>query len=116
MADSDSVLQDLPRVIMGYLEARNDGDIDAALQGFALDAAVVDEAKTHTGTDEIRSWMSQSASEYTYTVTPVAFVKGDGDQYDLLQHLEGNFPGGQVDLHFRFTLGDGLIERLAIEP
>jgi hypothetical protein len=33
----------------------------------------------------------------------------------VTHHLEGNFPGGQVDLHFRFTLRDGAIADLVIE-
>jgi hypothetical protein len=116
MADSDPFLQDLPRVITGYLDARREGDLEAALGGFALDATVIDEGMTHEGRERIRSWMSRSATEYTYTVEPVALVRADHDQYDLLQHLEGNFPGGKVDLHFRFTLREGSIERLVIEP
>ncbi len=116
MADSDAVLQSLPRVITGYLDARRKGDLEAALRGFALDATVIDEGRTHAGTEEIRSWMSRSATEYTYTVEPVALVRANHEQYDVLQHLEGNFPGGQVDLHFRFTLRQGSIERLVIEP
>jgi hypothetical protein len=38
------------------------------------------------------------------------------DRYDVTHHLEGNFPGGTVDLHFRFTLRNGKITRLVIEP
>ena len=40
----------------------------------------------------------------------------DVDHYDVTHHLEGNFPGGQVDLHYRFALSDGVIARLVIEP
>lgn len=116
MADSDSFLQKLPRVITSYLDARREGDLEASLRGFALDATVVDEGTTYEGIERIRSWMSQSATEYTYTVEPVALVRANDDEYDVLQHLEGNFPGGQVDLHFRFTLREGSIERLVIEP
>jgi hypothetical protein len=107
MADSDAFLQNLPKVITGNLEARREGDLEAALRGFALDATVVDEGMTHEGMEVIRSWMSRSATEYTYTVEPVALVRTNHDQYDVLQHLEGNFPGGQIDLHFRFTLREG---------
>ena len=35
---------------------------------------------------------------------------------DVGQHLEGDFPGGVVDLHFRFTLDGASISRLVIEP
>jgi hypothetical protein len=33
-----------------------------------------------------------------------------------MQHLEGDFPGGVADLHFRFALDGALISRLVIEP
>jgi len=32
------------------------------------------------------------------------------------QHLEGDFPGGEVDLHYRFTLSGASIGGLVIEP
>ena len=38
------------------------------------------------------------------------------DRYDVTHHLKGNFPGGTADLHFRFTLRNGKIGRLVIEP
>ena len=37
------------------------------------------------------------------------------NRYDVTHHLAGNFPGGQVDLHFLFTLNDQKIARLVIE-
>ncbi|MFK0263624.1 hypothetical protein ACIQU1_20125 [Streptomyces angustmyceticus] len=40
----------------------------------------------------------------------------DATRYIATQHLEGNFPGGSIDLRYQFTLRDGLIERLVIEP
>jgi hypothetical protein len=42
--------------------------------------------------------------------------KLDNDHYDVAHHLEGNFPGGKADLHFRFTLRNGKIIQLVIEP
>jgi hypothetical protein len=44
-----------------------------------------------------------------------SILPGD-DRYDVLHHLEGNFPGGTADLRFRFTLRNGKIARLVIEP
>jgi hypothetical protein len=34
----------------------------------------------------------------------------------LRDHLEGNFPGGQVDLRYRFELDGGRIHSLHIAP
>ena len=39
-----------------------------------------------------------------------------GTTVDVEQHLEGDFPGGVADLHYRFTLDGALIDRLVIEP
>ncbi|MER5654946.1 hypothetical protein ABT076_18240 [Streptomyces sp. NPDC002131] len=54
------------------------------------------------------------ASEYTYTTELTAAHRTDATHVTATHHLEGDFPGGQVDLRFRFTLRDGLIERLVI--
>ncbi len=43
-------------------------------------------------------------------------AKLDDDHYHVTHHLEGDFPGGEVDLHFRFTLRDDAIAALVIEP
>ncbi|MBT2235487.1 nuclear transport factor 2 family protein [Nonomuraea sp. NEAU-A123] len=108
----------LPGTITAYLTAHRDRVIAAQLGLFAADATVVDEGHTHAGSSAIAAWMSHSASAYTYTITPIAAEQsgeGEGD-YSVTQHLAGDFPGGTVDLRFRFTLRDGLIQRLVIEP
>lgn len=43
-------------------------------------------------------------SEFTYTIQMTGSTKIDDNRDDAMHHLEGNFPGGQVDLHFRVTL------------
>ncbi|WP_424532855.1 hypothetical protein ACOZ38_21000 [Sphaerisporangium viridialbum] len=106
----------LPGVITAYLTAHRDRDIAAQLGLFAADATVVDEGHSHAGTIAIAAWMKRSAGAYTYTITPIAAEQsGEGD-YTITQHLAGDFPGGTVDLRFRFALGDGLIRHLVIEP
>src|SRR5579859_523869 len=106
---------DLPDVITSYLEAHQARRLDAAIGSYTADASVTDEGKTYSGADEIRAWLARSASEYTYTMHRTAAEKIDDDHYDVTHHLEGNFPGGHVDLHFRFTLLHGRIARLVIE-
>jgi len=105
----------LPAIISSYLTAHRDDDADTALTVFTDDATVIDEGHTYRGLGEIDNWLHRSASEYTYTIELTRAAKLDDDHYDLTHHLEGNFPGGQVDLHFRFTLRDGSIARLVIE-
>jgi len=110
-----SVPNDLPEVITSYLEAHQARDLDTAIERYTDDASVTDEGRTYNGPDEIRAWLARSASEYRYTIEMTGATSlGDG-RYDVVHHLEGNFPGGKVDLHFRFTLRDDKIARLVIE-
>lgn len=106
----------LPEVITRYLDAHRAHDTDTALSAFHPDATVTDEGKTHRGASAIATWLARSAGEYTYTIELTGAQKVDTDRYIATHHLEGNFPGGVVDLHYRFTLSDGLIEDLVIEP
>jgi hypothetical protein len=105
----------LPEVITGYLKAYQARDLDTAIERYTNDASVTDEGRTYNGPDEIRAWLSRSANEYSYTIEMTAATKLGDERYDATHHLEGNFPGGKVDLHFRFTLHDGKIARLVIE-
>jgi hypothetical protein len=106
---------ELPEVITTYLKAHRARDLDTAIGRYTDDASVIDEGRTYNGPDEIRAWLSRSANEYTYTIEVTGATKLGDERYDVAHHLEGNFPGGKVDLHFRFTLRDGKIARLVIE-
>lgn len=77
---------------------------------------MTDEGQTYRGTDQIRAWLSRSGSEYTYTIEQTGVSSSDAAHYDVTHHLEGDFPGGRADLHFRFTLREGKIADLTIEP
>ena len=99
-----------------YLIPHRTRDLDTAIAQYAPDAVVADERHDHHGPAEIRAWVARSATEYTYTTTVTAAYRGDQDHFDVLHRLEGDFPGGVADLHYRFTLRDGHIARLVIEP
>jgi hypothetical protein len=107
---------ELPEIITSYLKAHQVRDLDVAIQSYEPDAAVTDEGRTYNGHAEIRAWLSRSASEYTYTIEMTGASKLGEERYDVMHHLEGNFPGGTADLHFRFILRNGRIARLIIEP
>jgi ketosteroid isomerase-like protein len=105
----------LPEVITSYLRAHQARDLDRAIERYTGDASVTDEGRTYNGPDEIRAWLSRSANEFSYTIEITGATKLGDERYDVAHHLEGNFPGGKVDLRFRFTLRDGKIARLVIE-
>jgi hypothetical protein len=108
--------EELPPAITTYLIAHQARDLDTAIAHYTPDAEVTDEGRTYDGPEEIRAWLSRSASEYTYTIELTGAAKIDERHYDVVHHLEGDFPGGVADLQFRFMLRDGLIARLVIEP
>lgn len=102
--------------ITSYLVAHRARDLDAAIPYYTTDAVVTDEGHDFHGPDEIRAWLARSASEYTFTTEVTGALKVDSQHFDVVHHLEGDFPGGVADLHFRFTLEHPLISRLVIEP
>ena len=111
--DDDTPLAD---TIRRYQDAHDRHDTDVALSAFAPDAAVFDDGKEFHGTDEIRTWLTTAASEYTFTRTLVSAEPIDDYTWLVVNHLEGNFPGGTVDLRYRFALSDDLISELVIAP
>jgi ketosteroid isomerase-like protein len=107
--------KELPEVITSYLKAHHAREVDTAMERFTADATVTDEGRTYEGPAEIRAWLSRSASEFTYSIEMTGAARSDQEHFDIMHHLEGNFPGGTVDLHFRVTLRDEKIARLVIE-
>ncbi|MET9268136.1 nuclear transport factor 2 family protein [Kribbella sp. NPDC003557] len=110
----------LPVAIVKFLreaDPQRKANAHDLLSAFAAGATVVDDdGTTYTGHDEIHRWREAEASEYTYTVEISHVEKFDDSQYVVTNHLEGDFPGGVVDIIYRFTLADGLIARLEIAP
>ena len=100
--------------VSAYLDLASSDDKTPAAELFSLDAVVRDNDDVRSGRDAIRSWLAGSASEYTYTSTLLSSEETDGVAL-LSMLLEGDFPGGRVELHYRFELAaDGLIESLTI--
>jgi hypothetical protein len=107
---------ELPEVIIRYQEAHDRHDTAAALTAFAPDARVVDENREYRGFDEIRQWLQTAASEFTYTRTLVSAEAPTTGTWLVVNHLEGDFPGGVVDLRYKFVLTADLIAELLIAP
>lgn len=107
---------DVPDAVRRYLRAHTAGDLSGAAATFTPDATVTDDGGTHRGRSAITEWLGRTSGEYSYTTTLVGAEREGGDRCTVTQHLEGDFPGGTVDLHYRFTLDQGLISRLNIAP
>jgi hypothetical protein len=106
--------QDLPKVISRYLTAAADMDLETVAACFTDSGTVVDEDHTYRGREEIVRWREQTARQFNYTATVIGNEKLGENQYRITAHIVGNFPGGEVDLHYDFTLQGDLIEFLTI--
>ena len=106
----------LPEVIGRYQAAHDRRDVPIALECFTPDARVFDDGREYVGTDAIREWLSTAASEFTFTRTLISASAVGDDAWSVVNHLEGNFPGGAVDLRYQYTLAGNLISELVIAP
>ncbi|CAN5715716.1 hypothetical protein BH10ACT1_BH10ACT1_05660 [soil metagenome] len=106
----------LPEIIDRYQQAHDRGDTPGALATFAADATVVDDGRRSDGHDQIAAWLTDSAGEFTYTRTLLGAEATGPDAWLVTNHIEGDFPGGTVDLQYRFTLAQDLITELLIAP
>ncbi|WP_251016860.1 nuclear transport factor 2 family protein [Streptomyces sp. ISL-1] len=98
------------------MKAHHAHDTPTAVTAFTGDAMVIDDGGTYEGTAAIEGWLDRAATEFTYTIRLTDAQQTDTTHYLATHHLEGNFPGGTIDLRYQFTLRDDLIERLVIEP
>jgi hypothetical protein len=106
----------VPNAITKYQAAHDSRDVATALAQFTFDACVIDDGKTYEGVDGVETFLRKAGSEYTYTRTVISAEEKASDCWRVVNRLEGNFPGGQVDLSYEFQLNDGLIIRLVIAP
>jgi hypothetical protein len=102
----------VPHAVSQYQSAHDRGDVDAALATFTPTATVKDDGHEYQGPDEIRDWLARASAEFTYTRTLIGAEFIDANTWLVTNHLEGDFPGGGVDLRYRFVLVDGLISEL----
>lgn len=102
-------------VITRYLRAADEKDFQAMAACFTEDGSVGDEGRTYVGRDAIRRWRESTVAQWTYTTTVTGTEEVAGDRYEVAIRLQGDFPGGEVDLIQTFTLSDGLIGHLVIE-
>lgn len=108
------MLEGAPKVITRFLDAASERNYDALAECFTSDAAVSDERRVHRGRAEIRLWQEESRAKWEYAATAIDGRPGAADEYIVAVHLKGNFPGGEADVEYRFTIRDGLISSLRI--
>jgi hypothetical protein len=115
-SEGDDMPVTVPDVVTRYFTLHDDRDIDAIIALFTDDATVLDEGQTYRGTAEIRDWQTGAASKYTYSTTILDTESLPTGDYRVKARLEGNFPGGTVELKFDFALAAEHISKLEIRP
>ncbi|WP_129337335.1 nuclear transport factor 2 family protein [Cellulomonas endophytica] len=106
----------LPAILEDFLAAHGARDTAAALRAFTPTAVVVDDGTTYAGTDGIRRFLTKGDGGYSWTAERLAAERVDDDRWVVTHRLTGDFPGGVVDLRYRFTLQGGLVGELVIAP
>jgi hypothetical protein len=106
----------VPGVISAYFVAHDEGRTDDALDAFTSGARVFDDGHEYVGTEAIRHWLGAASRTFTYTRTFVSAEPAGEGGWLVVNHLEGDFPGGQVDLRYRFRLDIDWIVELHIAP
>jgi hypothetical protein len=104
-----------PAVVTRYLTAAAAADFATLADCFTAVGTVTDEGHTYRGRAEIIGWRESLASQFTYTATVTGSEPITQDEHRVTAHLVGDFPGGVVDLTYRFVLDDGLIADLTID-
>jgi hypothetical protein len=107
----------LPAAVAGYFARTIGDDPRDPAELFIPTATVTDDGHTYQGRDAIAAWMSKTGQEFTFTVTPVK-IEHEATTTSVVNRLSGNFPGGVVDLRYRFTLtaAQNAIRDLLIAP
>lgn len=103
-----------PAVVTRYLAAATANDFDALADCFTAEGTVTDEGHNYRGRAEIIGWRESVASQWTFTSTVTSSEPITANEYRVTVHVVGDFPGGVVDLTYRFVLDDDLIADLTI--
>ena len=107
---------DLPDPVRRYFDVVDGDDPESLVALTTPDVVVVDDGATWQGHDGVRAWRANVVRQWDYTTELTGVRSPGGSTYVVTGHLEGNFPGGEVDLYYAFTLAADLIARLEISP
>lgn len=114
MTHSTPQIIELPEAVTAFLASDATTSPQTTTELFTEQAVVVDDGHTYRGRAAILDWRSGAARAFSYTKT-LTSAQQLGAVIEVTERLEGDFPGGRVDLRSSFTLGrNGLIESLTI--
>ena len=95
---------DRGHVVVGAHAAR---EVDAAMQAFAADPLVVDQDETFEGTEQVRHFLTDAGTEFTYTSELVGARRTDDTHWAAVIHLEGEFDVDGIEAYFAECVAAG---------
>lgn len=104
----------LPLAVRTYIEGRRARDLDLTLSVVTDATVITDDGHQHVGRAAVRAWLVGAATEWEYTEQYLSQEQLGTDEWVLVNHLEGNFPGGVVDLRYHFVLAGDALASLTI--
>ncbi|MBO0594736.1 nuclear transport factor 2 family protein [Nesterenkonia sp. E16_7] len=105
---------ELPAVVTAFLASDATSSPQATAELFTDQAVVLDDGRTYRGREAILGWRKGAARAFSYTKT-MRSARQRGPLIEIVECLEGDFPGGRVDLRSTFTVEPaGLISSLRI--
>lgn len=116
MTDDHLSAPELPGAIARYQAAHDRRDADGAVAEFTADAKVTDDGHEYQGQEGVRRFVTKAASEYTFTRTLLRAEQPAPSDWLVVQRLVGDFPGGEVELRYRFRMAGDRIAELIIAP
>lgn len=114
MSETATHAKDLPPTVAAFTAANSRTNPREVSELFTEDAVVVDDGNTYYGRASIASWRRRLAQSASYTKTFLS-ARPAGQTLEVLERVEGDFPGGRVNLLSTFTLdASGLIKSVRI--
>ena len=102
----------LPAAVLGFVDGWQGRDAEKVESLFTENAVVSDEGHTYRGRDEINAWIRNSINLFTTTLSFLGAREVEG-MVGASYRLEGDFPGGVVELEYQFHLdAEGQIAKL----
>lgn len=92
----------LPPLLSRFVESMNHQDTPTFVSCFDAGAIVEDEGKTHSGLDEIGTWISTAFVETSPLLEVTGFNSTEAGSL-ITGIVSGNFPGSPVVLHYHLT-------------
>ncbi len=108
-----SDLKKVPQVLVDFVTAQNEFNINEYVQSFADDAVVHDEGHDYHGKSEIKRWNEATNKKYRTRLEPIDFLEKENESI-LMVMVSGTFDGSPLPLKYHFVIKENKIKSLRV--